>query len=183
MKLLSYLVIPCLAASIFFMPSAVNAAQCPPNAPGHHENAHFKADQQKWLMQIIDEYASPELNIQLKKDLATREQLMNEWRKTPAYQKHKAQCKKKREAFYQANKQKIDNIWKQFEAGKLSKQQAYEQLAALHGKQKGAHSVFKQLKSAVLSKDRAAIQAALEKLDLQVKESNKRLLLKISDHT
>ncbi|GGL46039.1 hypothetical protein [Sporolactobacillus putidus] len=180
MKFLSLFVIPCLAVSIF-IPSAANAASCPPAAAAHGQDAHLKTDRQKWLIQVIDDYASPDLNTRLKKDLAVREQLLNEWKKTPAYQKHKAECQKS--GFDQENKQKIESIHKQFEEGKISKHQAQKELAALHGKQKGMHGVFRQLKSAVKNKDRTAVQAALEKLDQQLKVSNQCLSHKISDQT
>lgn len=182
MKRLSlFFIAPCLAASIL-IPSAAHAAEYPPPVP-HGNAAHLKSDRQKWLNQVIDEYASPDLKTRLKKDLAVHEQLLNEWKKTPAYQKQKNECQKKRKSFDQADKQKIESIQKRFEEGKISKKQAQKELAALHGKQAGRHGVLRELKSAVQNKDRTAVQAALEKLDQKLKGSNQRLQRKISDQS
>ncbi|WKB34882.1 hypothetical protein QS257_13695 [Terrilactibacillus sp. S3-3] len=88
-------------------------------------------------------------------------------------------------SFHQANKEKIDAIRSQVKAGKLTKQQAYEQIAALFAAQHkgnfhGRYFIFKELKTAVHKNDKAGIQSALKKLDEHLKTSNQQLAKNLS---
>jgi hypothetical protein len=206
MKLRSSLVVPVLAASILVptIGSAVvnhktatsntSASTQQENHKGTHEKGERgeKGEKQKELTNIINQYASSQLKAQLTKDLATHENLKQQLRQTPGFQKKEAQEKAQRKAFYQAHKQEIDSIRQQVKDGKLTKQQAHKQLEALFekqpgkdgdndkGKEQGERSIHKELKAAVQKKDQAAINSALEKLDQQLKSSNQKLQQEIA---
>ncbi|MFD3447385.1 hypothetical protein ACFDTO_22595 [Microbacteriaceae bacterium 4G12] len=198
MKLRSSFIIPVLAASLL-APAAGSAlasnkadATSKSAATQHkdHKGAHQKGEKQQELTNIINQYASPELKAQLTKDLATRESLMKQLRQTKGSKKQEGQEKAEHKAAYQAHKQQIDAIRQQVKDGKLTKQQAHEQMAALFGKQekgkeekgkdaKGEQGIRKELKAAVKKKDTAAINAALQKLDQQLQSANQKLQQKI----
>lgn len=151
-----------------------------------------KGEKQKEFMNIINQYATPQLKDQLTKDLATRENLMKQLRQTPGFQKQEAQKKSQRQAFYQAHKQEFDSIEQQVKDGKLTKQQAHQKLDALFGKQEGkdeendkgkeqgTRGIYQELKTAIQKKDKAAINAALEKMDQELQSSNQQLQQKIN---
>ena len=81
-------------------------------------------------MNIINQYASPQLKAQLTKDLTDRESLMEKLRQTTGFQKKEDQEK----AFYQAHRQKVDAIIQQVKDGKLTEQQAQKQLKEIFKK-------------------------------------------------
>ncbi|MDQ0199327.1 hypothetical protein [Neobacillus ginsengisoli] len=203
MKVKSSLIAPILAASIL-VPTVGNAManqktdtsntsatiQKENQKETHHKLG--KEEKQKDLMNIISQYASPQLKTQLTKDLATRESLMKQLRQTPGFQKQENQEKTQRQAFYQAHKQEIDSIKQQVKDGKLTKQQAHKKLEALFGKEQGKdqdndkgkeqgkRGIYRGLKTAIQKKDKAAINSALEKFDEQLERSNQQLQQKIN---
>lgn len=186
MKLKSSLVVPFLAASIL-APAAesavTNSAHSSHPLSAMHEGKwhHHKGMYGKELTNIINQYASPELKNKLTKDLETHQNLKKQLHQTPGFQKKEAQ----RQAFYQAHKQEIDAIRQQVKDGKLTKEQAHQQLEGIFAKDKnpdknsdkkqGMRTIQKELKTAVQKKDQASIQAALEKLDKQLQSSNQQL--------
>ncbi|RYL95623.1 hypothetical protein EWI07_00125 [Sporolactobacillus sp. THM7-4] len=175
--------------SVFLLFPAIyaSAAENPgqPISKKHEQKMNLCTGRQQWLNQVIDEYATPPLKDQLKKELATHEKLKNEWRKTAEYKEQKKKWIARRKFFYKAHKQEIDSILQQVQMGTLTKEQAHEQLIALFGKydSQGDKSViFRELKQAVEKKDKEAIDQALKKLDQRLKTSNLRLIQKIPTH-
>lgn len=192
MKLRSSLLVPCLIASLLLPAAGHLSADQKAEAASQlsfersEHPGHPVKENHKKLEKVIDQNASPSLKKELKKNLAAHEKLMKEWRKTSGFKKHKEQWSVRRKAFYKANKEKIEAIKNQVKTGKLTKQQAHEQIAALFetqhkGKFHGRHCIYKELKTAVHNKDKAAIQSALEKLDKHLKTSNQELKKKISE--
>ncbi|PGZ98603.1 hypothetical protein COE51_11160 [Bacillus pseudomycoides] len=194
MKLRSSLIVPVLAASIL-APSAGSAVTNHSNTSNKsatHETAehHHKGNHEKELTNIINQYASSDLKNKLTQDLATHKNLEKQLHKTAGFQKQEAQEKAQRQAFYQAHKQEIDSIQQQVKGGKLTKQQAHKQLEAIFGKhedhdkdkgkEQGERGIQKELKAAVQKKDTAAINAALEKFDQQLENSNQKLQQEIN---
>jgi hypothetical protein len=202
MKVKSSLIVPILAASIL-APTIGNAManhktetsntsvsmQKEDQKGAHHKWG--KEEKQKELMNIINQYASPQLKAKLTKDLATRESLMKQLRQTPGFQKKEDQEKTQRQAFYKAHKQEIDAIKQQVKDGKLTKQQAHKQLEAIFGKKQQKNEdndkrkeqgkrIYQELKTAIQKKDKAAINSALEKIDQKLESSNQQLQQKIN---
>jgi hypothetical protein len=199
MKVKSSLIVPILAASIL-VPTVGNAVANHKTDTSNTSASMQKEDQkgthQKWgkrekkkeLLNIINQYASPQLKAQLTKDLATRESLMKQLRQTPGFQKNEEQG----QAVYQAHKQEIDTIKQQVKDGKLTKQQAQKQLETIFGKEQGKvqdndkgkerdkGGIYQELKAAVQKKDQAAINSALEKFDQKLESSNQELQQKIN---
>lgn len=160
---------------------------------GEHEGKHKGEKQkQKQLTNIINQYASPQLKDQLTKDFATRESLLKQLKQTLGVQKQESQEKTQRQAAFQAHKQEIAAIKQQVKDGKLTKQQAHQKIEALFGKQDGkdqenykgkelgTRAIYQELKAAVQKKDKAAINAALEKIDKELQSSNQQLQQKIN---
>ncbi|MDQ0201911.1 hypothetical protein [Neobacillus ginsengisoli] len=199
MKVKSSLIVPILAASIL-VPTVGNAMANQKTDSSNTSASIKKEDQkgthQKWgkgekqkeLFNIVNQYASPQLKVQLTKDLTTRVSLMKQLRQTPGFQKKEEQEK----AVHQAHKQEIDAIKQQVKDGKLTKQQAQSQIEALFGKEKGKDQdkdkgkerekggIYQELKAAIQKKDRAAINSALEKLEQKLERSNQQLQQKIN---
>jgi hypothetical protein len=203
MKLKSSLIAPIIAASLLapavgtaiVKPTANTSSQSTSAQKEDHKGTHHKGEKgegQKGLTNIINQYATPQLKDQLTKDLATRESLMKQLRQTPGFQKKEGQEKAQRQAFYQAHKQEIYSIKQQLKDGKITKQQAHQQLQALFGKEhgkeqgkdkgkeQGKSGVYQELKAAIQKKDTAAINSALQKLDQQLQSSNQQLQQKIN---
>jgi hypothetical protein len=200
MKVRSSLIVPVLAASIL-APTVGNVVANHKTASTNTTASMQKEDQkgtyQKWgkgdkqkeLVNIINQYASPQLKAQLTKDLATRESLMKQLRHTPGFQKKED----KEKAVYQTHKKEIDAIKQQVKDGKLTKQQAQKKLEAIFGKEHGKGEdwdhvkekaqdkggIYKELKAAIQKKNRAAINSALEKFDQKLEKSNQQLQQKI----
>ncbi|PEA55716.1 hypothetical protein CON64_06130 [Bacillus pseudomycoides] len=186
MKLKSSFLAPILAVSIL-SPAVGSAVVNHSNTPSKsttHEKAehHDKGNHEKELTNIINQYASPDLKTKLTQDLATHKNLENQLHQTVGFQKQKEQEKAKREAFYQAHKQEIDSIKQQVKDGKLTKQQAHQQLEAVFGKHedKDKRGIGKELKAAIQKKDKAAINTVLEKFDQQLQNSNQKLQQEIN---
>jgi hypothetical protein len=202
MKVKSSLIVPILAASIL-APTIGNAMANHKTETSNTSVSMQKEDQkgvhhkwgkeekQKELMNIINQYASPQLKAKLTKDLATRESLMKQLRQTPGFQKKEDQEKTQRHAFYKAHKQEIDAIKQQVKDGKLTKQQAHKQLEAIFGKKQWKNEdndkrkeqgkrIYQELKTAIQKKDKAAINSALEKIDQKLESSNQQLQQKIN---
>lgn len=192
MKVRSSLIVPVLAASIL-LPAAGGATvnQNTSTNASQQQQHHEQGDKQQKLTNIINQYASPELKDQLTKDLATQKSLVEQLRQTPGFQKKVEQKKAQQKAFYQAHKQEIDSIHSQVKEGKLTKQQAHQQLQAFVGEQTnnqnngkkdklGDRSIYKELQTAVQKKDKAAINSALEKLDQHIQSSNQKLQQEIA---
>jgi hypothetical protein len=196
MKLRSSLIAPILAATILTPASgsAVTNHSNTSNKSATHETAehHHKGNHEKELTNIINQYASSDLKTKLTQDLATHKNLEQQLHKTAGFQKQEAQEKTQRKAFYEAHKQEIDSIKQQVKDGKLTKQQAHTQLEAIFGKhedkdhdkdkgkEQGERGFQKELKAAVQKKDTAAINAALEKFDQQLQNSNQKLQQEIN---
>ncbi|CRK81200.1 hypothetical protein [Neobacillus massiliamazoniensis] len=203
MKVRSSLIAPIIAASLLVpavgtaivKPTANTSSQSTSMEKEDHKGTHHKWEKgegQKGLTNIINQYATPQLKDQFTKDLATRESLMKQLRQTPGIQKKEGQEKAQRQAFYQAHKQEIDSIKQQLKDGKITKQQAHQQLQAIFGKEhgkeqskdkgkeQGKSGVYQELKAAVQKKDTAAINSALQKLDQQLQSSNQQLQQKIN---
>ncbi|WP_379969394.1 hypothetical protein [Ectobacillus sp. sgz5001026] len=187
------LIIPVLAASIL-IPTLASAASNQTDASSntaaseqHHAKKqasdHQKKDGKQKLTTIINQYASSTLKDQLTKDLATHDSLMQQLHQSAAFQNNKSQEKSQRDAFYQANKQQIDSIRQQEKDGKLTKQQAHDQIDALPGhpqkqtntNKEQTRTVHTELQTAVKNKDTVAITTALEKLDQQLQSENQQL--------
>ncbi|MGG0184639.1 hypothetical protein [Bacillus rhizoplanae] len=194
MKLRSSLIAPILAATILTPASgsAVMNHSNTFNKSATHETAehHHKGNHEKELTNIINQYASSDLKTKLTQDLATHKNLEQQLHKTAGFQKQEAQEKAQRKAFYEAHKQEIDSIKQQVKDGKLTKEQAHKQLEAIFGKhedkdhdkgkEQGEHGIQKELKAAVQKKDKTAINAALEKFDQQLQNSNQKLQQEIN---
>ncbi|WP_416825390.1 hypothetical protein [Ectobacillus polymachus] len=201
MKLRSSLIIPVLTASIFLPTVASLAAsnggdsskdgtvtqQTVQKDGKHQKGNHGRGNDQQQLTKIINEYASAPLKDQLTKDMETHNNLMKQLHQSASFKNNKNQEKAERDAFYQANKQQIDSIKQQEKDGKITKQQAHQQMNALPGNpqepakadKQTTRSVHTELKTAIQSKDKAAITAALEKLDQQLQSENQQLQQKI----
>ncbi|MCM2535217.1 hypothetical protein NDK43_26255 [Neobacillus pocheonensis] len=156
---------------------------------GKHEG---KGEKQKELMNIINQYAMPQLKEQLTKDLSTRDSLKKQLKQTPGVQKQEVQEKAKRQAVYQAHKQEINAIHQQVKDGKLTKEQAHQRLEALFGKhegkdqendkgkEQGTRAIYQELGTAVQKKDKTAINTALGKIDQNLKSSIQQLQQQIN---
>jgi hypothetical protein len=202
-KAKSSLIVPVLAAALAIPTighTVTNHNSSTSKASVSTEQKDEKGFHEKWgkgekrdkLMNEIKQYASPQVQKQLKKDLTQRESLMKQLRQTPAFQKKMEQRKAEKQAFYKAHKQEIDSIKQQVKDGKLTKQQAHKKLDALFGKkdgkdhekdkgkENGNRGLFKGLKTAIQKKDRAAINSILEKFDKQLEKSNQKLQQKIN---
>ncbi|WP_416825433.1 hypothetical protein [Ectobacillus polymachus] len=186
MKVRSSLIVPILAASILLPAAGEATVNQNTSTNASQQQHHEKGDKQQKLTNIINQYASPELKDQLTKDLATQKSLVQQLRQTPGFQKKVEQKKAQQKAFYQAHKQEIDSIHSQVKEGKLTKQQAHQQLQALSGQNNGEkdklgdRSIYKELQTAVQKKDKAAINSALEKLDQHIQSSNQKLQQEIA---
>lgn len=193
MKVKSSLVVPVLAASILG-PTMGSAMVAHNSGISNTTSSVQKEDHHKWgigekqnnLMNIINQYASPQLKDKLTKDLATREELIKQLKQTPGFLKKVEQEKTQRQALYQAHKQEIDNIKQQVKDGKLTRQQAHKHFKAIFGKtengvkEQGQRAIFQELKAAIQKKDQNAINSALEKFDQNLVSSNQQLQQKIN---
>jgi hypothetical protein len=199
MKAKSSLIVPVLAAALAIptightitnhtSTTSKAASTQQKDEKGSHEK-WGKGEKRDKLIKEIEQYASPQVKDQLKKDLTQRETLMKQLRQTPAFQKKMEQKKAERQAFYKAHKQEIASIKQQVKDGKLTKQQAHKKLASLFGKKDGKDhekdkgkdkGLFKGLKTALQKKDSAAINSILEKFDQQLEKSNQQLQQKIN---
>lgn len=180
MKLFTFLLLPILTVSLLLTTpgrAAAGAIGSPVETSSH---VHCQDINNQWLTRTIDEYASPALKVELRKDLTAHEQLCKTWQQSPAFQKQKKQCKDDCKSFHHTGKKKVDEILTQVKEGKLTVPEARKQLQGMrHGK---AHT-FQQLKTAVENKNKPAVEAALKKIDQQIKESNQRLKQKISENS
>ncbi|MBP0726020.1 hypothetical protein J5Y03_12635 [Bacillus sp. RG28] len=195
MKIRSSLIVPVLAASIL-APAAGSAAMNHSNkmnTTATHENSehHHKGQREKDLMNVINQYATPDLKNQLTQDLTTHKNLESQLHKHGSFQKEEKQEKTNHKAVYEANKQEIMSIKQQIKDGKITKEEAHKKLDAIFGnhegrdhdkdkdkfkgKENGERGIFKELKTAIQKKDKSAINAALEKFDQQLQKSNQEL--------
>ena len=196
MKIKSSLIVPVLAASIL-APAAGSAVMNHSNkidTAATHEKSehHHKGKREKDLMNVINQYATPELKNKLTQDLTTHKNLENQLHKSANFQKQEKQEKVNHKAVYEAHKQELQSIKQQMKDGKITKEEAHKQLDAIFGKdhendkdkfkgkENGERGIFKDLKSAIQNKDQTAINAALEKFDLQLQNSNQELQKEIT---
>ncbi|OIK10819.1 hypothetical protein BIV60_20335 [Bacillus sp. MUM 116] len=138
MRVRSSLIAPVLAASIFIPTVGTAVVNHKADTSKHatmqtadQKWAHHKwekGEKQKELMTLINQYATPQLKAQLKKDLATREGLMKQLRQKGKDHEDKS---------FQAHKKEIEAIKQQVKEGKLTKQQAHKKIEALFGKEHG----------------------------------------------
>ncbi|MED1203490.1 hypothetical protein [Heyndrickxia acidicola] len=203
MKAKSSLIVPVLAAALAIPTighTMTDHKNNTSNASASMHQKYEKGSHKKWgkdgnrneLINEIKQYASPQLQDQLKKDLTQHESLMKELRQTPAFQKKMEQKKAEEQAFFKAHKQEIDAIKQEVKDGKLTKQQAHKKLEALFGnkagkghhmdkgKEHGKNGLFTGLKTALQKKDTAAINSILEKFDQQLEKSNQQLQQQIN---
>lgn len=169
MKLLTILAIPCLLLSFLLPAPAADAWE------GQHSGIH-----RQLLNDAADRYASSELKAELKKDLATHDRLIEQYKKSSATEDRK----NKNAAFDMQRKAEADRILKQVEAGKMTADEAGRRLAMLcrpqHRTISGHFRLMRQLRKAVASHDKTTVQAALKELDQQIKQSNRHLQQKLS---
>jgi len=198
MKIRSSLIVPVLAASIL-APAAGSAAMNHSNkmnSTATHENSehHHKGQRDKDLMNVINQYATPDLKNTLTQDLTTHKNLEKQLHKNGSFQKEAKQEKTNHKAVFEANKQEIMSIKQQIKDGKITKEEAHNKLEAIFGnhegrnhgkdqfkgKENGERGIFKELNSAIQKKDQTAINAALEKFDQQIQKSNQELQQKLA---
>ncbi|MED1205313.1 hypothetical protein [Heyndrickxia acidicola] len=189
MKAKSSLIVPVLAAALAVPTIGHTMSDHKSTSTASSHQKDEKGSHEKWgkgkkhnqLINEIKQYASPQVKANLKKDLAERGKLMKELRNTPAFKKQMEQRKAEHQAFYKAHKTQIEMIKQEEKAGKITKQEAHKELKALFkkedkkGKDDKKNGLFKELKTALQKKDRAAINSILEKFDKQLEKSNQML--------
>ncbi|WP_100487453.1 hypothetical protein [Sporolactobacillus pectinivorans] len=183
MKLFTFLLLPFLTVSLLLATPGQATAGAIGSPVETSSKVHCQDANNQWLTRTIDEYASPALKVELRKDLAAHEQLCKTWQQSPAFQKQKKHCKEDCKSFHHPGKKKVDEILTQVKEGKLTVPEARKQLQGMHHGMHGKVHTFQQLKAAVESKNKPAVEAALKKMDQQIKESNQRLKQKISENS
>jgi len=200
MKIRSSLIVPVLAASILAPAagSTVMNHSDKMNTTSTHEKSehHQKGQREKDLMNVINQYATPDLKNQLTQDLTTHKNLESQLHKNGRFQKEDKQEKTNHKAVFEANKQEIKSLKQQIKDGKITKDEAHQKLEAIFGnqegrdhdkgqfkgKENGERGIFKELNSAIQNKDQTAINAALEKFDLHLQNSNQELQKELTAH-
>ncbi|MCO7177130.1 hypothetical protein ACFP7A_13640 [Sporolactobacillus kofuensis] len=149
----------------------------------HSNQKNEQAVHRQWLVHVIDQYAPATLAHQMKKDLATHRQLMNRWRQSGDFQRHREACMKKREQILKENAGQLKAIEQQVKLGKLSKQEAkqkIEQLFNTHGYSQH-HRAIRDLRNALRRNDRSEIIQSLKKIDHHIQISNQHLAKKLKN--
>jgi hypothetical protein len=133
----------------------------------HHMHRDWQAkmaEREKMLLSWVGQY-TPEKKAEWTKVLAEKRTLSNQWM-SPEYAEKREQWKKEKMA-------KIDELKKQFDAGKITKEEFIKQA---HGGKEMAHwKTFHELRIAVDKKDNKQAGLLLNQLLDQTKQRNEKI--------
>ena len=165
---------PGIAAANQTVPDTNNGGQrekapCDCKENGHHHMMHKDwqakmAERQKLLLSWVDQY-TPEKKAEWTAVMAEKKTLSNQWM-SPENAAKREQWKKEKMA-------KIEELKKQFDAGKLTKEEFIKQ--AHGGKEMSHWKTFHELRLAVEKKDNKQAAALLNQLLEQTKQHNEKI--------
>ena len=166
--------VPGMAAANHTAPDTTNGTQrekapCDCHEDGHHHMMHkdWQAkmeERQKMLLSWVDQY-TPEKKAEWTAVIAEKKTLSNQWM-SPENAAKREQWKKEKMA-------KIDQLKKQFDAGKITKEEFIKQ--AHGGKEMSHWKTFHESRLAVEKKDNKQAALLLNQLLVQTKQHNEKI--------
>ncbi|MEH7305377.1 hypothetical protein [Neobacillus drentensis] len=166
--------VPGMAAANHTTPDTTNGEQrekapCDCHESGHHHMMHKDweakmAERQKMLLSWVDQY-TPNKKTEWTAVLAEKKILINQWMSP--------ENAAKRERWKKEKRAKMEELKKQLEAGKITKEEFIKQV---HGGKEMSHwKTFHELKLAVEKKDNKQAALLLNQLLEQSKQHNEKI--------
>jgi hypothetical protein len=170
---LALLIVPSYVYANELLPVNQEEKPCDCKEGKHHQMKHkdwqaMMAQREQKLLSWVDQY-TPEKKAEWSKVLEERKILRNQWM-SPEYAAQREQWKKEKMA-------KMDELKKQFDEGKLTKEEFIKK--AHGGKEMGHWKTFHQLRVAIDKKDDKQAVVLLNQLLGQTKQHNQMLKEKL----